>query len=55
MRILAIEKAVSGSPGEPTADDLRDEAARAPGVLRVRLPLGYVLLQVDGVASVRPA
>jgi hypothetical protein len=31
MRILAIEKPASGSPGKPTADDLCAEAARAPG------------------------
>lgn len=29
MRILAIEKPAGGSPGEPSADDLRGEAARA--------------------------
>jgi hypothetical protein len=54
MRTLAIEKPASGSTVKPTADDLRDEAA-CVGVLRVRLPVGYVPLQVDGVASVRPA
>ena len=29
MRILAIERPAGGSPGRPSADDLRDEAARA--------------------------
>jgi muconolactone delta-isomerase len=29
MRILAIERPADGSPGEPSACDLRDEAARA--------------------------
>jgi muconolactone delta-isomerase len=29
MRILAIERPAEGSPGEPSACDLRDEAARA--------------------------
>ncbi len=29
MRILAVEKAASGSPGKPSTDNLRDEAARA--------------------------
>jgi hypothetical protein len=54
MRVLVTwELAASGSPGKPSANDLRDEAARAPGGLRVRLPVGYVLLQVVGVASVR--
>ena len=41
--------------GETAAkDDLRVEAA-CVGELRVRLPVGYVFLQVVGVASVRPA
>jgi hypothetical protein len=54
MCILAIERRAGGSPGKPTADDLRDEVTRASGELRVRLPVGYVFLQVVGVASVRP-
>jgi hypothetical protein len=54
MRTPAIEKAASRSPGKPSADDLRAEATCVGG-LRVRLPLGYVFLQVVGVASVRPA
>jgi hypothetical protein len=49
-----IEKRAGGSPGKSTADDLRDEAALVSG-LRVRLPVGYVFLQVVGMASVRPA
>jgi hypothetical protein len=43
MSIPAIEKASSGSPGKPSADDLRAEA-ECGGGLRVRLPVGYVLL-----------
>jgi len=53
MRVLATEKAAGGSPGKRSADDLRAEAA-CVGELRVRLPVGYVFLQVVGVASVRP-
>jgi hypothetical protein len=54
MRTPAIERMAGSSPGRLAADDLRDEVTRALGGLRGRLPLGYVLLQVVGVASVRP-